>query len=128
MIHHGTALLSARLALAEERLDAQDRIIVDLVRRLDAIVRPHVIGPTEKQAATAQIEVIVTKVAHAHGLAAEDLIGASREPDLCRARDEAVHILRQAGFSVTRIGRFLGGRDPSTISDASKRHKTRVAS
>lgn len=119
----GLHLISARLALAEERIDTQDRIIAELTRRLDAIARPHVLGPTEKQASTARIDDIVAKVARAHGFAAEDLIGPSRVPDLCRARDEAVHLLRAAGFSTPRIGRYLGGRDASTIMTASARHR-----
>lgn len=115
-----------RLALAEEQIAIQARLIMELTDRLNAISRPYVIGPTEKQASTEHIASIAEKVARAHGLALEALIGHGLGSDVCAARDEACYLLRLAHFSTPRIGRFFN-RDSSSIHTASKRHMARLA-
>lgn len=48
----------------------------------------------------------------------EDLRGPRRMQPLCRARFAACAALRERGASYTQIGRWLGGRDHSTIMHA----------
>lgn len=58
---------------------------------------------------------IVASVARDFGVLPADLIGAGRERNLVEARAVVARLLKDRGFSTTQTGRYLGGRDHSTI-------------
>lgn len=73
---------------------------------------------------------VLEDVARRHGVAVEDIIGASRYPRFIRARFEAIYIFRQYlrkralnkdAYSYAAIGQMFGGRDHSTIHYAFRR-------
>lgn len=58
---------------------------------------------------------IATRVAQRFGTDLETLRGPSTKDLACRARSVAARRMLAAGFSSTRVGRFLGNRDHTTI-------------
>lgn len=59
-------------------------------------------------------EQIIDSVLRAHRISRADLLSACRDADLVSARKAIAHALRNAGFSIRRIGKALN-RDQSTI-------------
>lgn len=79
------------------------------------------------------MKAIATDVAERHGLTVEDLRGDERRQGVSRPRQEAMWMMRQVKwadgtnrYSYPRIGRFLGGRDHSTIIAGERRHILRT--
>lgn len=71
---------------------------------------------------------IATDVARRHGITVDQLRGVRRCQALSRARQEAMHLMMQMGtVSSTQVGRFLGGRDHTTILHGVKAHARRAA-
>lgn len=68
---------------------------------------------------------IIEKVARKHGLCVSDLTGRSQKRPICHARFEAAWLLHRPPLRLSqiRIGKWLGGRDHSTISNAIRRHE-----
>lgn len=63
------------------------------------------------------------------GFTPEQLKGPDRHRSVAHARQELMALLReQTDKSTTWIGRFLGGRDHTTVLHGVKRHKARAAS
>ena len=58
---------------------------------------------------------LVSAVAHEFGLTGYDLQGPGRARHLVQPRSVVVRILRDRGMSNPQIGKWLGGRDHSTI-------------
>lgn len=64
---------------------------------------------------------ILKRVADVHKLTVADLKGPSRKAAICRARREAIAMIRHdTKLSSTQIGHLLGGRDHTTILHALK--------
>jgi chromosomal replication initiator protein len=62
---------------------------------------------------------IIEAVAANFRLEAADLLGRKRDKEIALAREVAMYLLRkQSGFSLSKIGREVGGRNPSTVSHA----------
>ena len=57
----------------------------------------------------------VAAAAEVFGLCRQDIIGSSREREICRARWAAMLTLRRRGYSLPRIGRAIGDRDHTTV-------------
>lgn len=71
---------------------------------------------------------IVRDVAERHLLTPELLRGHRQGKELSAARHEAMHLMMETGrFSSPQVGRFLGGRDHTTILYGVRRHKERNA-
>jgi chromosomal replication initiator protein len=69
---------------------------------------------------------VATDVAVCHGLTLAELRGPSCVRKLSRARQAAYAALKAEGYSTTQIGRWLGGRDHSTVVSGIKAHLARV--
>jgi chromosomal replication initiator protein len=67
-------------------------------------------------------ERVVTAVAEAHGLRPELLTGRRRTQSIALPRQVAMYLLRQlTDLSLVEIGRFIGGRDHTTVMYACDR-------
>ncbi len=72
---------------------------------------------------------LMARVCTLYGVTPEELRGPGKKYDLATARHHLMALLRQhTTLSTTAIGRFLGGRDHSTVVNGLCRHKERVAS
>jgi len=73
--------------------------------------------------------ILISLIASAFGLSADDLTGPSRMRHIVLARQAACWVLRQASpLSQTEIGRLLGGRDHTTIGYSIAQIERRIAS
>jgi hypothetical protein len=79
-------------------------------------------------------ESIIRQVAARHGLDADRLRGAGRSHPVCMARFEAMWALCEARqpdgrrrFSLSQVGRMLGGRDHSTVLHGVRRWQAVLA-
>jgi hypothetical protein len=68
---------------------------------------------------------IVAGVATRHEVTVAQLKGDDRRREYAWARQEAMAAMHAAGFSDTQIGRYLGGRDRSTVSHGRSAHYAR---
>ncbi|MEI4473552.1 helix-turn-helix domain-containing protein [Frigidibacter sp. MR17.24] len=75
--------------------------------------------------ATSIVFGVVRSAAARHGVDWQQIYGPKRGADLCLARDEACHDLRDMGMAYAKIGRMLN-RDHSTIISAVARHRSRI--
>ena len=63
--------------------------------------------------------MVISAVAANFRLEAADILGRKRDKEIALAREVAMYLLRkQTGFSLSEIGREIGGRNPSTVSHA----------
>ena len=77
--------------------------------QLDAIV-----GPDARADVTAQ--QVLSKVARHYGLSAEQILGRNRTATVALARQVAMYLLvSELGMTPTGVGRFLAGRNHSTV-------------
>lgn len=65
---------------------------------------------------------VLASVAERTGVPVETLRGKQRTRYVCRARAEAMHLLRGLGMSMSEIGAMLGGRDHATVIYGLFRH------
>ena len=63
---------------------------------------------------TPRVHNYARQLAERHNVTVEDVLGRSRKPQLVRARRELMQRLRDDGFSLWQIGRWLG-RDHKTV-------------
>ena len=94
--------------------------------------RPPASGP--RGAPVDESERILKAVAKRHGLKPDALRGVDRSHAACMARFEAMWTLNEARlpdgrrrFSVSQIGRLLGGRNPSTAQHGVQRWEAVLA-
>lgn len=64
---------------------------------------------------------VVNLVAYNHHVTFEDIIGPSRHEMHFKPRRMVCYILRERGHTLNQIGRWLGGRDHSSIFKACRR-------
>lgn len=69
---------------------------------------------------------ILYDVATRHNMTVQEMIGKDRRPRYIRARQEAMYLLRQAGYSYPQVGRFVGGRDHTTALHGERQHAARI--
>jgi hypothetical protein len=63
------------------------------------------------------------QVANKHGVKRAEIFGPSRAKVICQARHEAAYrIVVELGMSLPMAGRFLGGRDHTTILNSVRRY------
>ncbi len=71
---------------------------------------------------------VINAVAQSFNMKAEDLKGSKRDKETSLARRVAMFILRQeTGSSLAQIGALLGGRDPSSVTNACKKFSAELA-
>lgn len=68
---------------------------------------------------------IAAEVAIKHGLTVADLQSRRLGFRFAHPRQEAMALMRLAGKSTTQIGRFLGGRDHTTVLHGCRAHRAR---
>ena len=73
-----------------------------------------------------QSTLILQGVAERHGVTVDDLKSSNRKTNFVIARQEAYYLLKQAGYSTVQCGRFLGGRDHTTIMHGILQHEKRI--
>jgi chromosomal replication initiation ATPase DnaA len=74
-----------------------------------------------------RIAEVVARVARAHGVTVEDILGRATEIKVVHARHEAFYAVKVAsGVSWARIGRIFG-RDHSTVLHGVKAYKARAS-
>jgi len=71
------------------------------------------------------MSAIAASVAVRHEVTLAQLRGDDRRREYTWARQEAMAAMHAAGFSDAQIGRFLGGRDRSTVSHGRSAHYAR---
>lgn len=76
---------------------------------------------------TLSIEIIASAAAVAYQLPLDSLCGKGRMAPINRPRQIAIYLCRQAGFSLSEIGKFFN-RDASSISNAIKNIKNEITS
>lgn len=113
--------LFARVAQLEAAQAESARVIAHLtetVARLSQLVcgtAPMVVPPAaETDAVTAGMRAIAERYARANGLTLQDMQGPGRGLPLSHVRQDCMLTMRDNGYSLTRIARFLG-RDTSTV-------------
>lgn len=91
---------------------------------LRATVRPK--GPTPVPSGV-KMSTICDAVAKEFDVTVEEIKGRSRVAHLNEARQEAMRLMWDAGHSLPKIGRFLGGRDHTTIMAGIRKARARIA-
>ncbi|MFZ2252668.1 MAG: helix-turn-helix domain-containing protein [Minisyncoccia bacterium] len=72
---------------------------------------------------------ILQEVAQMYDVTVEDLKGECRSHWIVHPRQHAMHMMVKTGrFSLPQIGRFLGGRDHTTVLHGYRAHEKRTAS
>lgn len=61
---------------------------------------------------------VITGIAKEFGVTYEQMIQKDRRPRICRIRNICAYVLKERGNSYPMVGKFLGGRDHSTIINA----------
>lgn len=69
---------------------------------------------------------IIESVAKAYGQTKADMMSRVRTRRIAHVRSAVCYVLKQRGNSFPQIGRWLGGRDHSTIIDACERFEDRA--
>lgn len=94
------------------------------------VIRPPVFTPPpipKPPRADARLSTrILYDVATRHNMTVQEMIGKDRRPRYTRARQEAMYLLRQAGYSYPQVGRFVGGRDHTTALHGERQHAARI--
>jgi len=139
-----TALMAEQQRPAPERRDmAEDRDWPEddgSDWRPRGLVTPIPSSPAHEPKAITAVEVerinalplpltpgaIIAAVAATYGVTTADLIGKSRRRVFSFPRMAAAYVLIQRGNSASQVGRFLGGRDHSTILHAGKQFKAKA--
>lgn len=73
----------------------------------------------------AGLEAVAEEVARAHGISPALISGPERTAEVCLARDHFAWEAKSRGFTLIQAGKFAGGRDHSSMSQARKRHMAR---
>ena len=74
-----------------------------------------------------RMEAALADVAAEYDVAADDILGPTKRPKVCAARQAAMHRLYALGWlSTSQVGRFLN-RDHSTVVYGLKAHKARMS-
>lgn len=75
---------------------------------------------------TLQIDQIVKQAMDLTGYTREEIVGPSRSSNLVRVRHAIMHEAHNQGFSLTEIGRAMGGRDHTTVLNAIRKTNDRL--
>lgn len=121
------ASLESQLQRALDRIEALERALTRHVS-IEAVSQRMTIEPPPEQRIALSMRTICTAVAEEHGIplaTMKDKFGPRHFTD---ARAEFCRLARMQGFSFPQIGRFLGGRDHTSIMHLCRRsEKARLA-
>ncbi len=88
--------------------------------------KPHdLVSLADKPAKGQSMKNILNAVSLEFDIPASHLIGRSRVPTVSKARQDFMSRAWAAGYSTTQIGKFLGGRDHSTIVSGIQNHRNK---
>lgn len=73
---------------------------------------------------TPTLQQLAESASKRHKMGIGVLCSANREQYTVKARDEVIWNARHYGYSLARIGRFLGNRDHTTILSRTKKWRT----
>lgn len=77
---------------------------------------------------TGSMRAILDEVARSYRVSVDDILSQSRCRDLTVPRQHAMWLMcRQTRFSRVKIGKFLGGRDHTTVLHGERAHAARIA-
>lgn len=119
-----------RIAILEAKAEKLEEIVQQQARVLRAA------GLTPEAAKSKAVQVplrlkkmqkICREVCLANELSLAELRGPSRCRYVAWPRQDAMRLLQDAGFSLPEIGRYLGGRDHTTILEGIRASKAREA-
>jgi hypothetical protein len=105
----------------EDAEEFRPRTANGIVRRLPSAPRIAASEPEfipEPTDSPATVPEIITAIARALGIAPEEMAGRRRHRPIVRARQTCAYVLWSRGNSYPQVGRWLGGRDHSTIIHA----------
>jgi chromosomal replication initiator protein len=86
------------------------------------------IGGKKNDTAPNSPAAVIEAVAANFQLEAADILGRKRDKEIALAREVAMYLLRkQANYSLSEIGREVGGRHPSTVSHAYEKIENAVS-
>lgn len=84
-------------------------------------------GRIEAPVARLTMAEIALDVARLHGVTVGQIRGEDRTAKVCAARNHAAWVMaRQTYLTRAQIGRFLGGRDETTVDNCVRRHQALV--
>lgn len=105
----------AKLLNAPPNLDLAKQAISDIGRNE---ISPVPTGPN----------LVISMVASSFNMKPEDLTGGRRDKETSLARRFAMYLLRQeTSFSLAQTGALLGGREPSSVTNACKKFHAELA-
>lgn len=117
--------------------DKQDMRIARLERLVDAMrtelkvmrvaLEDTVTGSIPVPVYARGVREIIDCAAIKYGFTSAQIIGPDRMKWLSHARQEAMCVAYEAGFSLPLIGRVMGGRDHTTILHGVHAHRARMA-
>lgn len=114
--------LSERVAIMEAQIAALCQIVGAMREDLPETVKLADYTAQEPQ----RMLRIARQFAATNGLRVADLKGASQERPISSARQDLMVLLHSNGHSASVIGRFLGGRDHTTVLYGIKASKARA--
>jgi chromosomal replication initiator protein len=87
-------------------------------RSIVDVLEAEMLARTTSKPAVASLppmRTLCAAIAAHHGLTLADMVGRERDDATSNARQAVMVALNEAGHSLPKIGRLLGGRDHSTI-------------
>lgn len=103
------------------------RDIINLYREGSAIIYAYPVGPEREITQADKARRILAEVAFRHGFGVNDVKSQRREKALVRCREEACWRLRnETTWSLPHIGKFMGGRDHTSILWSVRKHQSVV--
>lgn len=99
------------------------RRVLEAKRLRDQQVLANAVAPLVPASSPERVRRIVMEVCHKHGVSAIEICSEHRSQRIVVARHEACYRLRkETTWSLPRIGKFLGGRDHTTILHGVRKH------
>lgn len=93
---------------------------------MSAVVITYTLGNDWTPPKRPTMAAIAQHAASRHGLSVADLRGPATNRPIARARHEAMWLMAETGrWSLFQIGRYLGGRDHTTVRHGILRHSER---
>jgi chromosomal replication initiation ATPase DnaA len=102
----------------------QTRVAVD--DALASVGAAYVARMPPKRRIRESMASVAYRVASLYGLTVDDLRGRARERNIAHPRQHFMHGARDAGHSLPAIGRYLGGRDHTTVLHGARAHELRA--
>lgn len=123
------AIAAEKAQLDAEQLDRARRAKFHRMEMARLLYREAIANnvPPENVVYRVTLRDILIGVCLVHGLSAEEVLADRRARRIVAARQEFMWLAkRYTPFSYPRIGKFLGGRDHTTVLHGARRHQARI--